>query len=229
MGENALLSLATQFFMGADASAMKVPPHLVEDCGDLRLRLDPENADGFVLKRGDWGKVAPFEVATARLKIRPIEAQDLTAFHAIAGQASVARMLVNLDHPLSIEAATDWQHKRRFRGRLGFMVGIFDETETLIGSIGIGGISTSLVYFLDQSVRGKGIGTEAVAGFLDYAIQRFGLVEIFAGVFADNPASRHLLEKLGFVVKGEIPFQSPARMAEDLIWEMTWAKPVTVA
>ncbi len=212
---------ATLFFMSTGAAAMHVTGVNPPD-SPYRLRTDPADHEKLILKRADWNKVTPFRVETDRLIIRPIADSDLDDFHRIAGQESVARMLVNLDHPLSRDAAGEWLRKRQFRGRLGFMVGIYGRDDRLLGSIGLGGISTALVYFLSEECRGQGIGTEAVRSFLAYAKARFALQHIFAGVFTDNPASRHLLEKEGFQVTGEKPFQSPARTEAEMIWEMNW-------
>lgn len=212
---------ATRFFMGSDADVMPLSYTEPPNC-PYRLRPDPNNTDRLILKRADWSKATAFRVETDRLIIRPVADDDLDGFHRIAGQASVARMLINLDHPLSRDAAEEWLRKRRFQGRLGFMVGIYNREGRLLGAIGLGGISTALVYFLDEECRGQGIGTEAVRAFLDYAKARFALKTIFAGVFTDNPASRRLLEKQGFRVTGSIPFKSPARPEPDMIWELEW-------
>ena len=171
-------------------------------------------------KRLSFDPFPEFDVRTERLTMRPLSEADLPAFHEIAGQKSVARMLVNLAHPLEFEAAKKWVHQRRFRGRLGFMVGIFDDSNTLVGAVGLGGISTALVYFFGVSARRKGYASEALPAFLDYCQKRFALKTIFAGVFTDNDASRKILERNGFAVAKTSSFQSPARDLEDEIWEM---------
>jgi RimJ/RimL family protein N-acetyltransferase len=55
-----------------------------------------------------------------------------------------------------------------------------------------------LGYWLGRAYWSRGLGTEAVAWLLDYAHARFPGQTVGAGVFADNPASRRVLEKLGF-------------------------------
>ncbi|MFL9503404.1 GNAT family N-acetyltransferase (plasmid) [Rhodopseudomonas palustris] len=222
ISREAFIAAAAEWFMATDEDHMPVCADMPIDNSPFRLSVDPRVAGGLIVKRADWNKVTPFLIETERLTMRPAEADDIVAFHAIAGQSSVARMLVNLEHPLSETAASDWLSRRQFRGRLGFMVGVYDKEGTMLGAIGLGGISTALVYFIDENRRGYGIGTEAVGAFLRYTRSRFALKSIFAGVFVDNPASRHLLEREGFIVVGTKPFQSPARAEPSMIWEMQW-------
>ncbi|MBS1301528.1 GNAT family N-acetyltransferase [Loktanella sp. SALINAS62] len=198
-----------------DAAQMQTPH-------PYRLKITDVEPDIAILTRTSWSVATPFDLMTSRLRMRPLTSDDETAFHKIAGQRSIARMLVNLEHPLSFDAAVKWQRQRRFTGRLGFMVGIFDRQNTLIGAIGLGGLSTALVYFLAESARGKGYGTEAVRAFLEYTQARFALTKTFAGVFTDNPGSRKILEGCGFQVLTTSTFQSPARDTPDAIWEMEW-------
>ena len=219
-----ILAAAGAEFMAGPAEVFRLHRNQAPANAPFRLLDDPDDSQGLILKRAEWNKATPFRVDTARLIMSPVRARDLTAFHRIAGQASIARMLVNLEHPLSLSAAENWLAKSRFRGRLGFMVGIYDRQGNLLGAIGLGGLSTSLVYFLNEEVRGQGIASEAVHGFLGYAVARFNLNTVFAGVFTDNPASRHILQKENFAVTGTKPFRSPARTAPAAIWEMEWSR-----
>ncbi|MEP1945497.1 MAG: GNAT family N-acetyltransferase [Lentilitoribacter sp.] len=218
--ERDLLQEATDFFLSCNEDRMDIPQPSSNEISTLSLRVKKDDSTTYTLRRAEWSKRVPYRLVSERLIIRPFAEADHPSFHIIAAQHSVARMLVNLEHPLSAPVAEEWLNKRRYVGRLGFMVGIFNHDDRLLGSIGIGGLSNSLVYFLDESVRGKGIGTEAVSLFLDDVIARFALKNLSAGVFTDNPASRHLLEKLGFIVTGTSLFHSPARARLEPFWEM---------
>ena len=55
-----------------------------------------------------------------------------------------------------------------------------------------------LGYWLGRAHWGRGLGSRAVGWLVDYGRARFPGRTIGAGVFADNPASRRVLEKLGF-------------------------------
>lgn len=221
MTETEVLTAANRFFLTCDADRMELSRPSKTVIEGLGLRAtEGTGTDRYALHRNTWCARAPYVLRSARIEIRPFVEADLAAFHQIAGQLSVARMLVNISHPLSFDMACRWIKRRRFTGRLGFMVGVFNHDGRLLGAIGIGGLSNSLVYFLSEDARGAGLGTEVVSLFIRDAIPRFALKSIFAGVFSDNPASRRLLEKLGFVVKGTADFKSPARQTSDLFWEM---------
>lgn len=74
----------------------------------------------------------------------------------------------------------------------------------------VGGIAVTLLddvyhrtaevgYWLGESFWGRGIMTDAVATIVPVAFERFPIVRLQAGVFANNPASMRVLEKCGFV------------------------------
>jgi ribosomal-protein-alanine N-acetyltransferase len=59
-------------------------------------------------------------------------------------------------------------------------------------------------YWLGEPFWGRGIMTEAVAGFTHWAFDAFDLQRIFAEPFAGNTASVRVLEKAGFVCEGRM-------------------------
>jgi RimJ/RimL family protein N-acetyltransferase len=79
-----------------------------------------------------------------------------------------------------------------------------------IGSIGISlnqdvhRLTAEMGYWLAEPYWGKGIMTETVARFTDYAFARFPLVRIYAEPYAHNAASCRILEKAGYVLEGRL-------------------------
>ncbi len=63
-------------------------------------------------------------------------------------------------------------------------------------------VSAEVGYWLGESVWGRGIATAALVGLTQYAFNAFNLTRIFALPFADNLASRRVLEKVGFTLEG---------------------------
>lgn len=59
-------------------------------------------------------------------------------------------------------------------------------------------------YWLGEDYWGQGIMTEAVKAVTEYAFRNFDLCRIYAGVFATNPASVHVLEKAGYQFEGRL-------------------------
>ncbi len=181
------------------------------------------DAIDFCLRRADWLTANPLHILTERLMIRPYSASDVTAFHAIAAAQDMARMLTSVPHPISNEQAADWIEDRQYQGRLGFCAGVYLLDGTLIGNVGIGGDPTSIMFFIDPVQWGRGLATEALCGFLDWAFEQFALPELTGGAMADNPASQRVLEKLGFEFARHDTCTSMARLepAPQLLYRLT--------
>ena len=84
--------------------------------------------------------------------------------------------------------------------------------DTLIGMIGMGGQPVSLAYFIDQDHWRKGYATEAAMGAINHGVTTFGLTELVADAFVDNPASHSILKRLGFHATGQEMAKSAARL-----------------
>jgi RimJ/RimL family protein N-acetyltransferase len=57
-------------------------------------------------------------------------------------------------------------------------------------------------YWLAKPYWGRGIMTAVVRRLCEFGFAEFGLVKITANVFAGNPASARVLEKIGFLQEG---------------------------
>jgi len=74
-----------------------------------------------------------------------------------------------------------------------------------IGAIagrGIGVATADFGYWLGEPFWGRGLATAAAAAFKDHLVQSKRFARLQAGVFAWNPASMRVLEKIGFVREG---------------------------
>jgi RimJ/RimL family protein N-acetyltransferase len=60
-------------------------------------------------------------------------------------------------------------------------------------------INAELGYWLGEEFWGRGILSEAIPAFTDWAMKEFNLLRVEAMVFYWNPASARVLEKSGFV------------------------------
>lgn len=59
-------------------------------------------------------------------------------------------------------------------------------------------------FLFAPEAQGKGYGRESLAALCEYAFNDGGIRRLVATVTAGNLASRHLLEKTGFVLEGEL-------------------------
>jgi len=65
-------------------------------------------------------------------------------------------------------------------------------------------LTAELGYWLAEPYWSRGIMTEAVVKFTDYAFECFGLVRIYAEPYANNEGSFRVLEKAGFILEGRM-------------------------
>jgi RimJ/RimL family protein N-acetyltransferase len=59
-----------------------------------------------------------------------------------------------------------------------------------------------LAYWIDPAHQGDGNATDAASVIVGHAFDRLGLHKVVAKTYASNPASRRVLEKLGFEREG---------------------------
>ena len=75
------------------------------------------------------------------------------------------------------------------------------------------------VHMQNDSVKGKGYGTQAEKLAIDYAFDVLGAESIFAESLIKNTRSQHVMEKLGFVYFGEEEGFKQYRLEKDLYFQ----------
>jgi RimJ/RimL family protein N-acetyltransferase len=129
-----------------------------------------------------------------RLILRPPRPADISAMAVWLGDYDVAKMTSRVSHPYGEADAEAFvvagikhrfviQHKRD--GLFLGMIGITPEDGYEFG------------YWLGKPFWGCGFATEAAYRLVTYAFEALGLETVHAGWFYDNPASGHVLAKLG--------------------------------
>jgi len=83
--------------------------------------------------------------------------------------------------------------------------------------------SSELGYWLARPWWGRGIATAAARAACGYGFQTLGLDRIVAGAFVTNPASRRVLEKVGFQFVEILParFTKDGRSVDDAWYELS--------
>jgi [ribosomal protein S5]-alanine N-acetyltransferase len=139
--------------------------------------------------------------------VRDWTATDKDALLRVADDRCVARNLTHrFPHPYTAADADAW---------FAFLAGMDEPTHWAIEVDGraVGGVgveigegdfsrSADFGYWLGRPYWGRGIMTAAVQVVGPYAMARFGLIRLEAGVFARNRASMHVLKRCGFVREG---------------------------
>lgn len=165
------------------------------------------------LTRANWLAQHGLPIKTARLILRPLVSDDWRAVAQLGGNPCIAKMMGSIKTPWQEADVKDWINRARFRGRVGFRLGVCLTDGTLIGVVGLGGVrQPSVSYFIGQNFKGRGYGQEALRAILAYGFEQFDLPMITSDVFTDNPASIHMLEKAGFEKCGQEMAESQARV-----------------
>jgi ribosomal-protein-alanine N-acetyltransferase len=156
---------------------------------------------------------------TPRLTLAPLASSYATPLFELLNDWEVVRMLSEVPWPLRYEDVADFLAKQPDPSIDGFIVLGEDGPigEVVIKKPGWGEPPREmprLGYFIFRKYWRAGYGTEAIGALIDYAFETYPADRVGAGVFHDNPASRGLLEKLGFVAMGLNSCHSRSRGVE---------------
>ncbi len=145
--------------------------------------------------------------ADARCVLRPWLASDVASLVHHANNVAVWRNLTHsFPHPYTQADAVAWVEAAARPDR-SLHLAIEFEGEAIggLGAIAGEGISQATAgfgYWLGEEHWGKGLATAAAGTLLDHLQEHRLFARIEASVFAWNPASMRVLEKLGFVREG---------------------------
>lgn len=154
-------------------------------------------------------------VRTERLLLRPGWADDAPALIDAISRAPVARMLTRAPWPYEQADARDFLARPQTPAAPRFLIFLRTAGKPrLIGGIGLTPQcdAAELGYWITPDHWGLGFATEAGRAVVDMARHSLRLPRLRASHFIDNPASGHVLTKLGFVRTGQIKaIAAPAR------------------
>lgn len=146
---------------------------------------------------------------TDRLELRPARSEDADAVWPWYRLPEVQEWTTTLS--LTLEAHQQWWE----RSLDSSIVGILDGRIVASGKVQrqdawsqadvVGqarGQQAELGWVLDPAVQGRGLGTEFAAALLDIAVDGLGVRRVEASCFAENLASRRVMEKIGMRCEG---------------------------
>lgn len=148
-------------------------------------------------------------ITTERLVLRPLEMADAQIICKLADDLEVARWLTNMPHPYRPEDAVEFISQQRSNNGHVWAITFENQPVGIIGHVRELGY---WLYWLGRDYWGHGYATEAGMAFLAAIDARFGALDITASCFDDNPASKRVLNKLGFVKTGESTAKAKARL-----------------
>ena len=159
--------------------------------------------------------------------LRPWQRGDEESLSRHANDRNVWRNLRDVfPHPYTLEDAREWvRHARGVSPPSDFAI--------VVDGAAVGGIglvvqpdifrrSAEVGFWVGQAYWGRGIATEALAAFAEYAFSTYDLVRLYAGVIEWNAASGRVLEKAGFTLEGRLrkAVTKDGQTADELIYAL---------
>jgi len=148
-------------------------------------------------------------VRTERLLLRPGWIEDAAAVQrAISSDPAIARNTARIPWPYALADAEAYLRSQQDAEHSWSLL-VFARTSAaprLVGGVGLhpDGEQHEIGYWIARPYWGLGFATEAAAGLLRAARGSLQLKRVSSGHFVDNPASGHVLRKLGFRPTGRV-------------------------
>ncbi len=180
--------------------------------------------------------MAHLPLETERLLMRPYTQDDEAAVARLLDDAAMAEFLMVIPHPFVefdarqlVKAA--WRRLATGRG-FDLLAFLKPGDGAPLGSVGIGlhdggprdgGRRGELGFWIGREHWGRGYGTEAAGRMMAFARDALGVTRMTATAAVGNPASRRVLEKLGFAEtgRGEKPVPSSGESREVILYELS--------
>ena len=149
------------------------------------------------------------KISAGKYVIRSFEDHDAAPLAKYVSNPNVTRTLVaRYPAPYTEEHAKSWIDLCHLEAEpVNFAI---TDNDDLVGGIGLTvqrgarRRAAEVGFWVAEAQWGKGIATEALRAFTDYAFSRFDLIRLFAYVFEGNVASASVLEKVGFTYEGTL-------------------------
>ena len=149
------------------------------------------------------------KIPAGKYVIRSFEDQDAAALSKHVSNPNVTRTLAaRFPAPYTVAHAKSWIDLCHLEAEpVNFAI---TEDGGLVGGIGLTvqrgarRRAAEVGFWVAEEHWGRGIATEAVAAFTEFAFSRFDLLRLYAYVFEGNAASARVLEKAGFTYEGKL-------------------------
>lgn len=149
-------------------------------------------------------------IETERLILRKFKLRDAQDVQRILNNKKIAVTSTSIPHPYDLAMAESFINKQENYFQRGFcmnMAVILKSENRYIGAIGFNEIFRKhdrafLGYYFDENEWGKGYGTESVRAMIKYGFNDLALHKICSDVILPNPASIHILDKVGMTLEG---------------------------
>lgn len=149
------------------------------------------------------------ELRTPRLRLTPLTEADWPFFWSLYQDRSLMRFVTDNVSESEVRKAFESRLPHWSPGAEHWLCLVVREHDSqhplgVTGFIPREPAIAEVGYLFAAAAQGKGYGTESLRRVCEYAFTDIGLHRLTATVTAGNLASRRLLEKVGFVLEGEL-------------------------
>jgi len=150
---------------------------------------------------------------TKRLLLKSYKHEFVDVIYPVVSQAKIADTMIAIPHSYPKSAVNNWINYLQTAAKQGtafeFAIFLKENPEKYIGNCGLVSISSShqkaeIAYFIDENEWGKGYATEVASSMICYGFEKLGLERIYGYCMSRNPASRMVMEKIGFQFEGTL-------------------------
>lgn len=152
-------------------------------------------------------------IETERLLLKSYNYEFADAIYPVVSQAEIADTMIMIPHPYPKDLVYKWIDYLQKSAKEGtaFEFAIFskENPEKYIGNCGLVSVSNNhqkaeIAYFIDKNEWGEGYAIEAATSMLQYGFEKLGLERIYGHCMTRNPASRKVMESIGFQFEGTL-------------------------
>lgn len=148
----------------------------------------------------------PCKLETERLLLRAPRRSDAATIVSLIGDYDVCKNLGTVPYPYSARHMDEWLDAlEQHRANGEFTFGITRRGDgAYMGGCGLNlkDGKYELGYWLGKPYWGAGYATEAARRLVAFLFDELNADGVWAGFYADNPASGHVLAKTGFLPSG---------------------------
>jgi len=137
------------------------------------------------------------------VELRTVEEEDLEFLRDAINDPRVWQTL-GAYQPKNLQQEREWFESVGEGDGVGLLVCVDGEA---VGSIGLHEVNevwgrAEAGYWITPDAQGNGYATDALATLVEYAFDELRLHKVYAHAYETNPASRRVLEKVGFREEG---------------------------
>lgn len=152
-----------------------------------------------------------FDYESEELYLKPLSQEHAEMIHIFASKPNVKKY-IGWQLKETLEKTAEYVKtliERHEAGSHVYASVVEKESDRVIGTVMLFGFDKmanhgEIGYVLDDSVWGKGYGTQLVNWLSEYAFHELGLRKLFARVVNTNVGSARILEKNGYTLEAEL-------------------------